>query len=63
MAFEKATDEMSDLLNEILRDMPKVYKGNKLAAQRVRTATIELTKISKKWRKLSMDLEKKKTKQ
>lgn len=60
MAFEKATDEMSDLLNTILKDMPKVYKGNKQAAQRVRIATIELSKISKKWRKLSMSLEKKK---
>ncbi|MCH9617857.1 MAG: Histone H1-like protein HC1 [Chlamydiia bacterium] len=61
MAFEKATDEMSHLLNEIVRDMPKVYKGNKQAAQRVRVATIELSKLSKKWRKLSMSIEKKKS--
>ena len=33
MVFQKATDEMSDLIDSIVKDMPKVYRGNKLAAQ------------------------------
>ena len=59
MPFQKTSDEMSDLINAIVKDMPKVYRGNKLAAQRVRCATIELTKVTKKWRRLSMEVEKK----
>lgn len=59
MAFDKITEDMSDLIESIVKDIPKVYRGNKLAAQRVRTATIKLTKVSKKWRKLSIELEKK----
>ena len=58
--FMKSTDEMTELLEAILKDMPKVYKGNKLAMQRIRCATIDLTKLSKKWRKLSLDDEKNK---
>ena len=56
----KSTDQMSELIEAITKDMPKVYKGNKLAMKRIRIATIELTKISKKWRKLSLDHEKNK---
>lgn len=59
--FMKSTDEMTDLIESIMKDMPKVYRGNKLAMQRIRCATIELSKISKKWRKLSLDHEKNKT--
>jgi len=56
--FLKSTDEMSNLLEAITKDIPKAYKGNKLAMQRIRIATIELSKISKKWRKLSLQQEK-----
>ncbi len=56
--FFKSTDEMSNLLEAIIKDMPKAYKGNKLAMQRIRIATIEFSKISKKWRKLSLHHEK-----
>jgi hypothetical protein len=49
---------MSNLLEAITKDIPKAYKGNKLAMQRIRIATIELSKISKKWRKLSLQQEK-----
>lgn len=61
MSFNKSTDDMSDLLQNIMKDIPKIYKGNKLAAQRVRCATIKLAKVSKKWRKLSLEKEKSET--
>ncbi|MCH9811216.1 hypothetical protein K0U07_00460 [bacterium] len=50
---------MSDLIASIAKDLQKVEKGNKLASQRIRCATIELSKVSKKWRKLSIEREKK----
>ena len=58
MTFSKSTDEMTDIIDNIMKDIPKIYRGNKLAAQRVRCATIKLSKVSKKWRKLSIQEEK-----
>ena len=60
VGYNKTTDCMVDLLEEVLKDVPKAKKGNKTAAQRIRTRTVELTKLSKEWRKLSLQLEKKK---
>ncbi len=61
MPFSKTTDEMAEILATIMKDIPKAQKGNKLATQRIRCATIELSKVSKKWRKLSLEVEKKQT--
>ena len=58
MSFTKSTNQLTDLLENIIKDIPKVHKGNKLAAQRVRCATIKLSKVSKDWRKLSLENEK-----
>jgi hypothetical protein len=58
MSFDKSTNDMYCLLKSIMDDIPKIHKGNKLAAQRVRCATIELSKVSKNWRKLSIQKEK-----
>jgi len=58
MSFSKTTEDMSELMDSILKDIPKVYRGNKSAAQRVRTATIKLSKVSKEWRKMSLESEK-----
>jgi hypothetical protein len=62
MSLNQKTDLLVDLLETILVDVPKMEKGNKTAAQRIRTNTIKLSKISKEWRKLSLNSEKKKTK-
>ncbi len=62
MAFLQTTEELTLLLQAILKDIPKVLKGNKTAAQRIRTKTVKITKVSKVWRKESLDLEKKKAK-
>lgn len=59
MSFIEKTDEMVDLLHQILSDVPKSMRRNKTASQRIRTATIKFSKISKEWRKHSLDLEKK----
>ncbi len=61
MAFSKMTDQMAEILSMIMKDIPKVQKGNKLATQRIRCATIELSKVSKKWRKMSLEVEKRQT--
>lgn len=62
MAFLQTTEELTLLLQAILKDVPKVLKGNKTAAQRIRTKTVKIAKVSKVWRKESLDLEKKKAK-
>lgn len=58
--FLKSTEELSCLIQSIAKDLPKVYKGNKEAMRRIRCATIELSKLSKQWRKLSLNHEKNK---
>jgi hypothetical protein len=62
MSLTQTTDLLVDLLETILIDVPKMEKGNKTAAQRIRTNTVKLSKVSKEWRKLSLHSEKKKTK-
>ena len=59
MSYEKTTDNLVDLMENVLKDVPKALKGNKTAAQRIRTKTVELSKLSKEWRKLSLAEEKK----
>jgi hypothetical protein len=49
---------MTHLLEGLSRDLVKVQRGNKAAAQRVRIGTIKLTKIGKGFRKESMLAEK-----
>jgi len=44
-----------------IKDLIKAEKGNKTAAQRVRTGTIKFEKVAKKYRKESMKSVKKKT--
>lgn len=62
MSFLQTTEELVDLLQTILEDVPKMLKGNKTAAQRIRTKTVKMAKVSKIWRKESLDQERKKAK-
>ncbi len=62
MSFLETTEELVELLQSILEDVPKMLKGNKTAAQRIRTKTIKIAKVSKVWRKESLDQERKKVK-
>ncbi len=60
MPFLQTTEELVQLFEMILEDVPKVLKGNKTAAQRVRTKTVLISKVAKLWRKESLDQERKK---
>lgn len=62
MSLTATTEELEEILDDILRDLPKFQKGNKTASQRIRTATIRLSKVSKEWRKLSLASERKPSK-
>jgi hypothetical protein len=58
MALVDTMNQMSHLLEKMGKDLVKVERGNKAAAQRVRIGTIKFTKISKGFRKESMLAEK-----
>lgn len=58
MTLNHTTQEMRELLAQISVDLEKAAGGNKAAAQRVRTGTIKLEKVAKKYRKESINAEK-----
>lgn len=58
MGLKETIQDMHDLLSPIIKDLNKVGRGNKAAAQRVRTRTIKLEKIAKRFRKESVSAEK-----
>jgi len=58
MALNDTLNQMTNLLEDLGKDLQKVQRGNKAAAQRVRMGTIKLTKISKGFRKESVLAEK-----
>lgn len=51
--------EMRELLAQMIKDLDKAAKGNKTAAQRVRTGSVLLAKVAKEFRRESIALEKK----
>jgi hypothetical protein len=54
MALEKTVKHLKGLLEEICHDLDKACNGNKAAAQRVRTNTIQFAKVAKDYRKESI---------
>lgn len=58
MALKDTTHHMGKLLEELSEDLPKAVNGNRTAAQRVRTKTIQLAKVAKIFRKESILAEK-----
>lgn len=60
MTVEHAVEELEGVLGSLSKDLEKAKKGNKAAAQRVRTGTILLQKIAKVYRKESVLSEKSK---
>jgi hypothetical protein len=62
MALKDTVCLMRKELADLCRDLEKANAGNKAASQRVRTATIKLTKISKIYRKESILAERKELK-
>lgn len=63
MALKETVQTMRKHLNDICRDLDKSQRGNKSAAQRVRTRTVELAKIAKIYRKESVAAERKEEKE
>ncbi len=59
MSLQDTIDDMHALFQDLIEDLEKAVKGNKTAAQRVRTGTIQLEKLGKIYRKQSMQEEKK----
>lgn len=57
MALTNTVGELEEVLEKITKDLEKAKKGNKAAAQRVRTGTILLQKIAKVYRKQSVEAE------
>jgi hypothetical protein len=62
MALKDSIKTMDILLCGIAKDLVKAEKGNKAASQRVRTNSIKLEKVAKKYRKESVSEEKKRVK-
>jgi len=58
MSLKDTTKTMHSLLTKIGYDLVKAEKGNLTAAQRVRTATIKLEKVAKRYRKESLEASK-----
>jgi hypothetical protein len=58
MALKDTIKNMKDLLCQISCDIEKSDGGNKAASQRVRTGTVKLEKIAKRYRKESIQSEK-----
>jgi hypothetical protein len=58
MALIDTMNQMTHLLADLEKDLAKVQRGNKAAAQRVRIGTIKLTKVGKGFRKESVLAEK-----
>jgi hypothetical protein len=55
MSLVDTIHKLEHLISSITKDLPKVHRGNKTAAQRVRTRTIQLEKVAKAFRKESME--------
>lgn len=58
MALGETLGKLEHLVSVLSKDLSKVYKGNKSAAQRVRVGTLRLEKVGKLFRKESVTAEK-----
>ena len=58
MALSETMSKLELLLLSIIKDLPKVNRGNRTAAQRVRVKTIHIEKVAKDFRKESVAAEK-----
>jgi hypothetical protein len=58
MAFEETVQSMRQLLLDLSKDLEKSFVGNKSASQRVRVNSVMFEKISKTYRRESLELEK-----
>lgn len=59
MVLKNTMQQMFKYLENLKKDLDKASRGNKTAAQRVRTGSINFAKIAKLYRKESVAAEKK----
>ena len=59
MGLKETIESMKTHLHQISRDLDKGTNGNKAASQRVRTGTVRLEKLARRYRKESVAFEKK----
>ncbi len=58
MSLAETMGKLESILTDISRDLQKVTRGNRSAAQRVRVGTLRLEKVGKLFRKESVAAEK-----
>lgn len=58
MALKETVKHLKELLTHLQTDLDKAEGGNKAASQRVRTGTVKLEKVAKRYRKESIGTEK-----
>lgn len=58
MSLNETMNKLEHILVGISKDLNKVSRGNRAAAQRVRVSTIRLEKVGKQFRKESVAAEK-----
>lgn len=58
MALKETMQELDHLLSNVVKDLTKVHRGNKAAAQRVRVGTLRLERVAKLFRRESVAAEK-----
>lgn len=58
MSLVETMNHLNQLLMSVSKDLTKVQRGNKAAAQRVRVGTIKIEKVAKIFRKESVAAEK-----
>lgn len=54
MVLKTTIEQMKKLMLDISHDLEKAQRGNRAAAQRVRTNTIKFAKVAKQYRKESI---------
>lgn len=59
MSLNETMSKLENLLETMTKDLVKVAKGNRAAAQRVRVGTLRLEKVGKVFRKESVAAAKK----
>jgi Histone H1-like protein Hc1 len=58
MSLKESVQQLDHLLANVAKDLIKVTRGNKAAAQRVRVGTIKLERVAKEFRRESVAAEK-----
>ena len=59
MSLSDTMGKLENILTGLTKDLVKVGRGNRAAAQRVRVGTLRLEKVGKQFRKESVAVEKK----